>query len=119
MPTAPIERNKVSQTAYDISVIICAYTEDRWNDLLAAIGSVQRQTFLPREVIVVIDHNPALLERVREQVPGVVTVENTEVRGLRGARNSGIAVAQGEITAFLDDDAVATPNWLAFLCEGY
>jgi len=75
----------VTQIIQDISVILCAYTEDRWNDLLAAIGSVQRQTFLPREIIVVIDHNQALLERVREQVPGVVTVENTEVRGLRRA----------------------------------
>ncbi len=109
----------MTQIIQDISVILCAYTEDRWNDLLAAIGSVQRQTFLPREIIVVIDHNQALLERVREQVPGVVTVENTEVRGLRGARNSGIAVARGEIIAFLDDDAVATPDWLWLLCEGY
>jgi glucosyl-dolichyl phosphate glucuronosyltransferase len=114
-----IERNKVSQTAHDISVVICAYTEDRWNDLVAAIESVQRQMLQPREIIAVIDHNPGLLERVREHVQGVVVVENAETRGLRGARNSGIAVAQSQIIAFLDDDAVATPDWLTFLCEGY
>jgi glucosyl-dolichyl phosphate glucuronosyltransferase len=109
----------MAQTVYDISVIICAYTEDRWNDLIAAIESVQQQTLPPREIIVVIDHNPGLLKRVREQVPGVVVVENIEARGLRGARNSGITVAQGKIIAFLDDDAVATSDWLTFLCEGY
>lgn len=107
------------QTAHDISVIICAYTADRWDDLVAAIGSVQQQTLPPGEIIIVIDHNPALLQRVREHVPGVIVVENTEARGLRGARNCGIAAAQGQIIAFLDDDAVAIPDWLMFLCEGY
>jgi glycosyltransferase involved in cell wall biosynthesis len=107
------------QIAQNISVILCAYTGDRWNDLVAAVESVQQQTLPPSQIIVVIDHNPSLLERVREQIPGVVVVENTEVRGLRGARNSGIAVAQGEVIAFLDDDAVAAPDWLRLLCEGY
>lgn len=109
----------MTHIADDISVIICAYTEDRWNDLIAAIESVQQQTLPSREIIVVIDHNPDLLKRVREQVPGVVVVENTEAQGLRGARNSGIAVAQGQIIAFLDDDAIAIPDWLKFLCKGY
>src|SRR6266567_6901037 len=85
MPTTAIERKKVSQTTYDISVIICAYTEDRWNDLVAAIESVQQQTLSPREIIVVIDHNPGLLERARQHASGVV-VENTGARGLSGAR---------------------------------
>ena len=109
----------MTQAANSISVIICAYTEDRWDDLIAAIGSVRRQSLPPNEIIIVIDHNAALLERVQEYVPGVIVVENTEARGLRGARNSGIAVAQGQVIAFLDDDAVAIPDWLMFLCEGY
>lgn len=104
---------------HDISVIICAYTEDRWNDLVEAVESVQQQTLPPREIIIVIDHNPGLLKRVREHISGVVAVENTGARGLRGARNSGIAVAQGQIVAFLDDDAVAIPDWLMFLYKGY
>jgi len=103
----------------NLSVIICAYTEDRWNDLVAAIESVQRQTLRPREIIVVIDYNPCLLKRVQEHLPGVIAVENTEARGLAGARNSGFAAAKCQIIAFLDDDAVATPEWLRFLCEGY
>lgn len=109
----------MTQIAHDISVIICAYTEERWSELVAAVESVQQQTLLPREIIVVVDHNADLLQRVREYVPGVVVVENTDTRGLRGARNSGIAVAQGKIIAFLDDDAVAVPDWLLLLCQGY
>jgi hypothetical protein len=92
MPTAALEGNKVSQTAYDISVIICAYTEDRWNDLIAAIESVQQQTLPSSEVIVMIDHNPGLMERIKEYILGVIVVENTESCGLSG-RNRGIANA--------------------------
>jgi glucosyl-dolichyl phosphate glucuronosyltransferase len=109
----------VTQTTNDISVIICAYTEERWDDLVAAIESVQQQTLSAKEIIIVIDHNPKLLKRVGERLSGVVIVENTEAPGLRGARNSGIAVARSEIIAFLDDDAIAISDWLKLLTEGF
>lgn len=109
----------MTQTPQDISVIICAYTEKRWDDLVAAIESVQRQTLSAKEIIVVIDHNLGLLKRVQEHIAGIVVVANAEARGLRGARNSGIAVAQGQIIAFLDDDAIAIPDWLLLLTEGF
>ncbi len=105
--------------ALDISVVICAYSEKRWHDLQAAVKSIQQQTLLPGEIILVIDHNPGLLKQVREHIPGVVVVENMEAHGLSGARNSGIAVAKSQIIAFLDDDAVATPDWLIKLSEGF
>jgi glucosyl-dolichyl phosphate glucuronosyltransferase len=114
-----LKRGNMKLAAYDVSVIICAYTEDRWTDLLAAVESVRQQSIRPGEIILVIDHNPHLLKRAREHIPGVIVVENIEARGLRGARNSGVAVAQGQIIAFLDDDAVAAVDWLKFLCEGY
>jgi hypothetical protein len=116
---ASLKSSSRAATSYDVSVVICAYTRQRWNDLVAAVESVQQQTLSPREIIVVVDHNPDLLQRVRDQIPGVMVVENTEAIGLRGARNKGIALARGEVIAFLDDDAVAIPDWLAFLCEGY
>jgi GT2 family glycosyltransferase len=102
-----------------VSVVICAYTEDRWDDLLAAIASCARQTLTAQETIVVSDHNPALLSRVRCEAPQVRAIENTEQRGLSGARNSGIAVSSGEVVAFLDDDAIASPDWLERLTAPY
>jgi hypothetical protein len=81
--------------------------------------SLRHQELQPREVIVVIDHNPALLERARSTFQDAVVIENTDERGLSGARNSGIAIAQGAIIAFLDDDAAATPTWLSRLITGY
>jgi len=102
-----------------ISVIICAYDEERWDCLLRAIDSVAQQTVPAHEIIVVIDHNPKLLERVREAVPEVIAVENRQARGLSGGRNTGVAVASGNILAFLDDDADATQDWLEQLTHWF
>ncbi len=101
------------------SVVICAYTEDRWNDLVTAVGSVRAQHLRPHEIIVVVDHNSALLARVERDLPGIFAVPNHEPRGLGGARNSGLATATGDIVAFLDDDAIAIPAWLEQLAFAY
>jgi glucosyl-dolichyl phosphate glucuronosyltransferase len=103
----------------DISVVICAYTEKRWDELSAAVQSLQGQSLLPHEVILVIDHNPTLLERARARFSNIVILESQEVHGLAGARNTGIERASGQIIAFLDDDAVAAPNWLELLRASY
>lgn len=103
----------------EISVVICAYAEKRWDELCAAVNSLQTQTLAPHEVILVIDHNQTLLERARSQFANVVLLENQETRGLAGARNTGIENAHGHIIAFLDDDAVAAPNWLEILSTSY
>ncbi len=102
----------MTQTKSNISIIICAFTEERWDATVAAIQSSQQQTLPPDEVILVIDHNPALLERARATIPGIIAIENSEPQGLSGARNSGIAIARGSWIAFLDDDAWAEPDWL-------
>jgi GT2 family glycosyltransferase len=109
----------VSGAAPSVSVIVCAYTDRRWDELLAAVESVAAQTVAPLETIVVADHNPALLDRVRRRLPAVRALGNSAPRGLSGARNSGIAVARGEVIAFLDDDAVAEPDWLERLLAPY
>lgn len=109
----------MTKAAMDASVIISTYSEKRWDDLRSAVASVQNQTTAPREIIVVADHNPALLARVRAEIPGVRAVENIEPRGAAGARNSGVSTATGNLVVFLDDDAIAAPDWLAQLAGGY
>lgn len=106
----------MTQTA---SVIVCAYTEARWADIRAALHSARGQTAPPAEVVLVVDHNAPLLDRARDALPGVRCVPNVGGRGLSGARNSGVAAARGDVLAFLDDDAVAEPDWLECLLAGY
>lgn len=95
-----------------VSVVICAHTEDRWDDLVASVRSVEGQRRPADEVIVVIDHNDALLQRARADIVGATVVANDGPRGESGARNAGVSIASGSIVAFLDDDATADPGWL-------
>ncbi|HZT05865.1 MAG TPA: glycosyltransferase family 2 protein [Chloroflexota bacterium] len=95
---------------FTVSVVVCAYTEARWSELTACVRSLQNQTRVPDEIVVVVDHNPSLLERAERL--GVAAVPNRHAQGLSGARNTGVEVTRGEVIAFLDDDAEACPDWL-------
>jgi GT2 family glycosyltransferase len=110
---------RVNEATLRFSVVICAYTEDRWNSLVEAVDSIHAQTIPAEDVIVVIDHNQGLYERAREEWRDVLVLESRGARGLSGARNTGWAAATGDIVAFLDDDAVAEEDWLAHLARAY
>lgn len=97
------------------SVVTAAFAMERWDGLCQAVASITAQTVTVLETIVVIDHNPDLLDRARRELPGVVVVPNLRDRGASGARNSGVAASRGDVVAFLDDDAVASPSWLEIM----
>jgi GT2 family glycosyltransferase len=95
---------------------------------LEAVDSIRRQSLPPDEVILVIDHNRDLFHRVRNhlqnwipggRILGLTIIENRHQQGLSGARNSGIAIASGDIIAFIDEDAEASPDWLERLNSGF
>lgn len=100
-------------------MLICAYTLDRLNVLSQAIESVRAQSLAAHEIVLVIDHSPELLVEAERRWPGLLLLENQEEQGLSGARNSGVVACGGEVIAFLDDDAVAAPDWLERLAEAY
>jgi len=95
-----------------VSVVICAYTEDRFDDLLAGCAALGRQSRVPDEVVLVSDHNDALAARASREIPGVRVVPNTGQRGLSGARNCGVAASTGDVVLFLDDDAEPDEDWV-------
>jgi glucosyl-dolichyl phosphate glucuronosyltransferase len=103
----------------DYSVVICVYTEDRWDQIRAVVESLRVQSLPCAEILIVVDYNHALYERLVAAMPDVKVVENTDAKGLSGARNTGAALAKGEIIAFIDDDATAHPDWLKFFNEGF
>ncbi|MFD9466633.1 glycosyltransferase [Streptomyces sp. NPDC060027] len=107
------------RTVPTLSVVICAYTLDRWEDLRAAIASVLVQDPPADEVLLVVDHNQELLERAERELSGVRVVPNRRRRGLSGGRNTGVAVSQADVVAFLDDDATAEPGWTRSLLAPY
>lgn len=95
-----------------VSATLCCYTLERWSDIVAAIDSLRAQTLPPAEIVIVVDHNPELLGRLKVEFPDLVVVPNGQARGLAGARNTALAIARAPLVAFLDDDAVASQDWL-------
>lgn len=102
-------------TAPAVSIIVCAFSHERWDLLVRAVDSLHAQPE-DHEIILVIDNNPELYARARYQWPqsehaDLTIIENAGPRGLSHARNTGLAAVSGEIVAFLDDDAAARHGW--------
>jgi glycosyltransferase involved in cell wall biosynthesis len=96
-------------------VVICGDTEDRWDDLMAAVIVSQAADPSPRRNC---DGNRPQLKLQRRstfELPGVKVIPNDNEKGLAGARNAGIAAATADIVAFLHDETVPVHNWLAAL----
>jgi GT2 family glycosyltransferase len=100
-----------------VTVVIACHTERRWGQLVKALNSVAAQRPAPAEIVLVVDHNDALRARAEKELGGVTVVANTGAPGASGARNTGVMHSSTEYVAFLDDDAIADPGWLAGLLE--
>lgn len=103
-----------------ISVIVCAYSLQRLEDTLKAIESVHAQSRLPDEIVMAVDNNKDLYERLLKCLPANVSLYlNDQIRGLSETRNVAVNASTGQIVAFLDDDAIAAPDWLERLIEPF
>ncbi len=111
-----LDQSPMTPTA---SVVVCAYTIERWDDIVAAVASIRDQETPASEIILVIDHNDALFTRARAAFEDVTVLANTGPRGLSGARNTGVSAAHGDVVVFLDDDARGEPDWLDHLLAPY
>ncbi len=112
-------RTGVAASRLTAAVIICAFADDRWELTLNAVRSAIEQDEPPDEVLLVVDHNPQLAQRLMRSLSGVRVLESEEEPGLSGARNTGLDHTSCEIIAFLDDDAVADTGWLKSLRAVY
>jgi GT2 family glycosyltransferase len=83
------------------------------------VGALRGQTLLPAQIVVVVDHNEELLDRLRASLTDVTVVANSGTRGLSGARNTGVEHATADIVAFIDDDAIPAPGLLERHAAGY
>jgi glycosyltransferase involved in cell wall biosynthesis len=106
-------------TCLSITAIICTHNRDRY--LGAAIDSLLAQD-LPEYQVLVVDN--ASSDRTHEVVAS--RLANPKLRyvyeanlGLSAARNRGFQETDSDILAYLDDDAIAQPNWLRELLNAY
>lgn len=111
----------------DATVVVCTYRRSR--QLAETLGSIARQTLdRARFEVVVVNNDPAvdlddLVDGLRQEAfperPDHVRLVLCPFKGLSHARNAGIAEARGRVLCFIDDDAVAEPDWLARTLEAY
>jgi GT2 family glycosyltransferase len=100
------------RTVASVGVAVCAYSLARWDRLVECLEAITPQLGDGDECVLVIDHNEELYARAVAAWPGVRVLRNEESPGVSGARNSAIAGSRRDVVAFLDDDAVAGPDWL-------
>ena len=106
-----------------VSIILCTHRSDRYEDFEEALNSLYAQSYNNLEIIVVVDGNSELYDRIVEsgiedadEVKGKVKVIlNEKNLGLSKSRNKGIK----DVIAFFDDDAVADKNWIKELIRMY
>jgi len=112
-----------------VSIILCTHRSDRYEDFEEALNSLDAQSYNNLEIIVVVDGNRELYDRIVksgivdvDEVKGKVKVKvilNEKNLGLSKSRNKGIKEAKGDVIAFFDDDAVADKNWIKELVRMY
>lgn len=94
-----------------ISVIIPAY--NAMDYLPKTVESVLKQTFTDFEVLIINDgSSDGILEWSTSVTDLRIKIISQKNQGLSGARNTGIAQAQGEYIAFLDADDLWAPTKL-------
>jgi glycosyltransferase involved in cell wall biosynthesis len=103
-----------------ISAIICTHNRDQY--LGAAIDSLLHQDFAGEYEVIVVDN--ASSDRTREVVEARLShprlrYVHESVLGLSVARNTGATQALSPILAYLDDDAVASAQWLQVLHDAF
>jgi len=90
-----------------------------WNGqahLEGCLCALRAQSFRGFEIILVDNGSQdGSVPFVRERFPEVRVVAIKENLGFAGGNNAGVAVAQGEFIALLNNDTVADPGWLAAL----
>jgi glucosyl-dolichyl phosphate glucuronosyltransferase len=103
----------------DATVVLATYDLRRWPFLAQAVESLLSGPGRPRRVVICVDRNEELYERVRMTWPKVTAVLNTRGRGASGTRNTGAEFAETPYIAFLDDDVRVHEGWLSRLLEPF
>jgi cellulose synthase/poly-beta-1,6-N-acetylglucosamine synthase-like glycosyltransferase len=103
----------------DVSVVLACYTSDRLESIRAALASVRKQSLEARQIVVAVDNNARLASRLHNEFDWATVVLNHGARGSSATRNRGVDAVSTTLTAFIDDDEVADPDWLLELAQPF
>jgi O-antigen biosynthesis protein len=98
-----------------ISVVVCSFNGGRTiGETLVALENLDYPDY---EIIVVDDGSTDQTGCIASRHD--VRLIRTENNGLSAARNLGMNAANGEIVAYIDDDAYPDPHWLTYLASAF
>jgi glycosyltransferase involved in cell wall biosynthesis len=110
-----------------VKIDICIITYRRPEGLQRLLGGIQQQRMhepFPDVRVVVVDNDPeararSVCDAARAWLDFELVYEVEKRRGIPQARNAALALALGraDFVAFIDDDEVPEPDWLAELCD--
>jgi len=103
-------------TPVKVSIITPCYTMARLKDVTELLDSVQAQTYNNVEMLIVAERSPELVDSISQYITekgyaSMRVLYNAYQWGSYSARNMGIEQTQGDIVAFIDDDALLLPDW--------
>jgi O-antigen biosynthesis protein len=121
-PAAHIARRAFHDTPFapavdwpKISVIVCTYNGAR--TLRQCLDGLVALDYPNFEIIVVNDGSTDETPVIAQNYP--VRLINQSNKGLSAARNVGLAASDGEIIAYIDDDAFPHRYWLRYLAAAF
>ena len=97
-----------------VTVVVATYNGAR--TLASCLQALGKLNYPNHEVLVVDDGSTVPIAGIAARFP--VRYHRLETNGgLSNARNTGMQLAEGEIVAYIDDDAFADPDWLFFMVQ--
>ncbi|WP_291077514.1 glycosyltransferase family 2 protein [Hyphomonas sp.] len=119
MLAAPHAPHEVAELKVDICV--CTYRRPSIEDTLQSLDrQALPQGVVARVIVIDNDDTPSARERV-EAIAKTLTLPLTYIHApannISIARNAGLDAATAEWIAFIDDDEIADPDWLASLLQ--
>lgn len=114
-------RNDLEDSAYLPRVSVVIPVLNRAEDLRKCLESLYELNFPQErlEIIVVDDGSRDASPQVAQEFGARVVHTGGTGRGPAAARNAGVAVASGDILAFIDSDCTASPEWLNELLPSF
>lgn len=105
----------------ELSVSVLVTTYKRAQLLSYVLAALEKQTYKDFDVVVILkpsgDKTEEIVEKFKKSLRMKVVVQKKGY--VIDAINLGLENSTGEITAFLDDDAIPFPDWIQNLVETY
>jgi glycogen synthase len=103
----------------DLSISVVINTDNRLSFLKRALCSLRYLDYETFEVCVVYGPSADGTKEYLARYGNGIKVAACPQRNLSQSRNIGIAMAAGDVVAFIDDDAVPEAEWLTDLAKSY